>query len=126
MSSTAITGTASRKTEPHQKNASRIPPRTGPTALPAENAPIQTPTAIDLSLGSWNMWKISDNVDGARVAPAIPSAARLRMSISGVVEKAASSDVAPKAAAPASSSLRLPIRSPSAPIVTRQPATKKP
>ena len=34
-----------RKTEPHQKNSRAIPPSTGPTALPAEKAPIQTPIA---------------------------------------------------------------------------------
>ncbi len=34
------------------------------------------------------MWKISDSVEGASVAPAIPSSARLAISISGVVEKA--------------------------------------
>jgi hypothetical protein len=72
------------------------------------------------------MWKISDSVEGARVAPAIPSAARLTMSISGVVEKAHSSDVTPNAAAPMSSSRRRPIRSPRLPIVISAPATKKP
>jgi hypothetical protein len=43
-------------------------------ALPAENAPIHTPIAIVRSRGSWNMWKISDSVEGARVAPAMPRA----------------------------------------------------
>ena len=45
-SSSAITGTANRKTEPHQKCSSSSPPATGPTALPAENPAIHTPTAI--------------------------------------------------------------------------------
>ena len=52
------------------------PPRTGPMALPAEKAPIQTPMAIERCFGSWNMWKISDSVEGASVAPAMPSSAR--------------------------------------------------
>ena len=72
------------------------------------------------------MWKISESVDGATVAPAIPSSARLTISISGVVENAASTDTAPKAAAPISSSRLRPIRSPSVPIVTRAPATMNP
>ena len=121
-----MTGRASRNTEPHQNASSISPPSTGPTALPAENAPIHTPTATERSRGSRNMWKISDSVDGARVAPASPSSARLTMSISALVENAASSDVAPNAAAPRNSSRRRPIRSPSVPMVTRAPATMKP
>jgi hypothetical protein len=72
------------------------------------------------------MLKISDSVDGASVAPAIPRRARLAISISGLVEKAARSDRTPNAAAPTRSSLRRPIRSPNVPIVTRKPATMKP
>ena len=79
-----------RNTEPHQKCSSRTPPTIGPMALPAENAEIQTATARERWPGSWNMLKMSDRVDGARVAPAMPRAARLAMSISGVVENAAS------------------------------------
>ncbi len=71
-SSSAITGRASRKTEPHQKFSSRIPPSTGPIALPAENAEIQIPMATPRCLGSWNMVKMSDSVDGASVAPGDP------------------------------------------------------
>ena len=56
---------------------------------PAENAPIQNPMAIERCLGSWNMWKISDRVDGARVAPAIPSRARAAIRDSAVGENAA-------------------------------------
>ena len=121
-----MTGTASRNTEPHQKFSSRIPPTTGPIALPAEKAEIQTAIATERCRWSLNMLKISARVDGARVAPAIPSSARLTMSISGDVEKAASSESRPNAAAPMRSSLRRPIRSPSVPIVIRKPATMKP
>ena len=77
-------------------------------------------------LGSWNMWKISDSVDGASVAPAMPSRARLTISISALVENAASTETTPKAAAPISSSRRRPIRSPRVPMVTSEPATMKP
>ena len=121
-----MTGRASRNTEPHQKYSSITPPSTGPTALPAENAPIQTPIAIERCFGSWNMWKMSDSVDGASVAPAMPSSARLTMSISALTEKAATTDMTPKAAAPIISSLRRPIRSPSVPMVTSAPATRNP
>ena len=43
-----------------------------------------------------------------------------------MVEKAASTDTAPNAAAPTNSSRRRPIRSPSVPIVTSAPATMNP
>ena len=68
-----MTGSASRNTEPHQKYSSIRPPSTGPSALPAEKAEIQTLTAIARWRGSWNIEKISESVDGASVAPAMPS-----------------------------------------------------
>ena len=72
------------------------------------------------------MWKISDSVEGAIVAPATPSSSRAAISISALVANAAISDTAPNAAAPTISSRRRPMRSPSVPIVTRVPATVKP
>ena len=102
------------------------PPSTGPIADPAEKLPIQKPMATDRCLGSWNMWKISDSVDGARVAPATPSRARLTIRDSALGEKAASSDTSPKAVAPIIRSRRRPIRSPRVPMVISDPATKNP
>ena len=87
---------------------------------------IQTPIATVRCRGSWNMLRISESVDGARVAPATPSSARVAISISALVENAASTDATPKAAAPISSSRRRPIRSPSVPIVISEPATMNP
>ena len=72
------------------------------------------------------MAKIRDSVPGASVAPATPCSARAPISISALVENAASSEMAPNAAAPIISSRRRPIRSPSVPIVIRQPATMNP
>jgi hypothetical protein len=95
-------------------------------AAPAEKLAIQTPIATVRSFGSRNMLRISESVDGASVAAAIPSSARATISISALVEKAAKTEAAPNAAAPISSSLRRPIRSPSVPIVIRLPATRKP
>jgi hypothetical protein len=46
-SSSAITGTASKNTEPHQKRSSSTPPNTGPIAPPAEKLVIQIPIATD-------------------------------------------------------------------------------
>ena len=72
------------------------------------------------------MLRISDSVDGAMVAPATPSSARVAISIAALVEKAASTEATPNAAAPISSRRRRPIRSPSVPIVISDPATMNP
>ena len=72
------------------------------------------------------MFRISESVEGAIVAPAIPSSALEAISISALVENAQSSDARPNATAPISNSRRRPIRSPSVPMVMRQPATMKP
>ena len=50
-SSRAITGRASRNTEPHQNRSSSTPPATGPIAPPAENAAIHTPDGLGALLG---------------------------------------------------------------------------
>jgi hypothetical protein len=70
--------------------------------------------------------RISDRVEGARVAPATPSTARAAISIPGLAEKAASTEATPNAAAPASRSRRRPIRSPRAPMVISDPASVNP
>src|SRR3989338_7067900 len=98
----------------------------GPIAAPAEKAEIQRPIALDLSLGSLNMLKIKDSVDGPRVAPPIPRRARETISISGVFENAAIIENKPKTEDPSIKSFLLPILSPRVPIVTRNPATIKP
>jgi hypothetical protein len=72
------------------------------------------------------MWKMSDRVDGARVAPATPSRARATIRVSAVGAKAASTETTPNAAAPMSRSRRRPMRSPRVPMVMREPATMNP
>ena len=121
-----MTGTPIRNAEPHQKWLSRNPPSSGPRAPPTAKQVIQTLMATVRCAASWNMLRISDSVEGISVAPAIPSSARVATSISALVENAASTEATPKAAAPISSSLRRPIRSPSVPMVISRPATRKP
>ena len=125
-SSSVITGTASRNTEPHQNHSSSTPPTSGPTAPPAEKLVIHTATATVRCRGSRNMLRISDRVDGATVAPASPSRARAAISIPALVDQAASTEVAPNAAAPIKSSRRRPMRSPRVPMVTSDPAATNP
>jgi hypothetical protein len=72
------------------------------------------------------MLRIKERVDGARVAPATPSSARVAISILALVEKAAMTEATPNPAAPIIRRRRRPIRSPSVPMVIRDPATRKP
>ena len=122
----AITGRLIRKTEPQKKRSRSRPPRIGPKAAPAEKAEAQTATAIIRCRWSGKRWRISESVEGIRVAPATPSRARARISISAETLKAATAEAAPKAAEPIISRRRRPIRSPSEPMVTRRPAIMNP
>lgn len=72
------------------------------------------------------MFLISDNVDGASVAPDTPKRALATISISALVENAASADVAANVTAPIIKRRLLPILSPRLPIVINEPATKNP
>ncbi len=72
------------------------------------------------------MLRMSESVEGANVAAAMPSTARARISISAVVAKAANTDAMPNAPAPIINSRRRPMRSPSVPIVMRKPASRNP
>ncbi len=119
-------GMLSRNTEPHQKCAKSAPPTSGPIALPASRLVIHAEIAIVRCCASRNMLRINDRVDGIRVAPAMPSSARAAISISGVVENAASPEATAKPVAPTSSSRLRPMRSPSVPIVSRNPAIRNP
>ncbi len=125
-SKTAITGTASRNTAPHQKTCSSAPPTSGPIAPPRGRLVDQTAMATVRCLSSRNMLLISERVDGISVAPANPSTARAPISMSALTEYAATSDAVLKPTAPSISSRRRPMRSPRVPMVTRKPARMNP
>jgi hypothetical protein len=116
----------SRNTEPHQKCTSNTPPTSGPIAVPVIKLVIQAEIATVRCCASRNMLRINERVDGISVAPAMPSSARAAISISGVEENAANPEARAKAAAPTSNSRRRPIRSPSVPIVSRNPGDQEP
>ena len=101
-----------------------MPATSGASTPPSAKLAVQTPIAVVRWRGSGNMTRIRASVEGMSVAPATPRSARAAISISGLVENAASSEAAPNAAAPISSSRRRPTRSPSAPIVISEPATR--
>ena len=125
-SSSNITGTPARNTAPHQNHSINTPPTTGPMIAPTEKLVIQMEIAKVRCLSSRNIDVISESVEGASVAPAIPRAARAMISCVGVCAKAATTDITPNAAAPISRIRRRPNRSPRAPITIRKPATMNP
>ncbi|EPD91609.1 hypothetical protein HMPREF1486_04568 [Streptomyces sp. HPH0547] len=98
----------------------------GPTTAPPAKPAVQMPTAVALCRSSRNTFRIRERVEGASVAPAIPMRARVAMSVSGPVERAARAEARPDAAAPASSTRRRPNRPPTVPIVTSRPASRNP
>ncbi len=117
-------GTATRNTEPHQKRSSNHPPTTGPIAVPPETQAMIVPMATARCCRSRNIVAVSESVDGMSVAPAIPISALVRINISAFGAYAASTEIAPYAAAPISWSLRRPMRSPHAPTVINEPASR--
>jgi hypothetical protein len=104
----------------------RAPPTTGPIAPPKEKLDTQTLTANVFSLSSRNMLLMRERVDGAIVAPAIPSSARAKMSICAVRENAARRETTANVAEPIKRSFRRPMRSPSVPIIRSAPAARNP
>src|SRR4029453_4362942 len=96
ISSSAITGTLIRNTDPHQKYWSIAPPNSGPIAPPREKLMIQMLIAVVRSRGWGNMFRISDRVAGATVAPARPRSARVMISIAALLENAARTEATPK------------------------------
>jgi hypothetical protein len=121
-----MTGTAIRKTDPHQKDPSSRPPITGPSTIPAISDVPHTPMAAPICFGSRNIPRSSARTDGTSVAPAIPSSARAPISMPGETEYAARTEAARNSTAPPSSTVRRPIRSPRPPAVMRNPAMRNP
>ncbi len=118
-----MAGRLTRKTEPHQKNSTRTPLITEPSAIPAVITPDHMPIAFARWPGSVNMVRSRAIVDGISVAPPMPRSARAAIRVSALFAYAATSEAVPKAAAPVSRSLRWPTRSPSEPIVISSPAS---
>ncbi len=108
ISSGSSTGTATRKTDPHQKCSSSTPPTSGPSADPPEKPDAQIAIARRRCFRSVKIERRSDSVDGMSIAPKKPRAARAAMSCEASVAKAARAETTPKPAAPIMSSRRRP------------------
>ena len=100
-------------------------PRTGATATTlAKASGISRPTAFRL-LYSLERTGLVDRVDNKyTLGWELARLGRYADPYAGLVAKAASSEASPNPAAPISRRRRRPTRSPSAPIVIRQPATR--
>ena len=119
-------GTPTRKTEPHQKCSSRAPPTSGPMAAPTAKLAPQTPIALvrSASIFEHRAEQRQGGRDQRRAGDAEERAGGDQHP--ALVEKAASAEAGPNAAAPINSSLRRPIRSPRPPTGMSAPASMKP
>ena len=59
-----MTGTLTRKIDPHQKCRKSAPPATGPGAIASPDTPAQTPIAMARSWRSRKTWGTVARVDG--------------------------------------------------------------
>src|SRR5947209_11153820 len=114
------TGTLTRKTDPHQKWSRRIPPTTGPKAIPSPDTPAHTPMARPRSSAGNTLVRI-DSVDGMISAPPTPIRARVAVRRLAVPAKAEATEPAPKITRPHASAERRPNRSDRLPVVSRRP-----
>ena len=117
----AITGTLTRKAEPHQNSSSRKPDTMGPSAPPAPAKPTHTAIARERSSGG-KMAVISDRVAGMTNAAPAPCTARPAMTTPTEPASPLMSEPTPKMPSPTSSAPFRPNRSPSTPAVSSSPA----
>jgi hypothetical protein len=68
----AMSGRLMKKIELQWKCSSRNPPRIGPSAAPPENIAAQVAMAMRRSFSWSKMLRMSDRVEGMRVAPKMP------------------------------------------------------
>ena len=120
-----MTGTLMRKTLPHQKCSRRIPPTSGPRAVPPEVPADQMAMAVVRWREPGKILRIRESVEGIMVAPLTPSRARAAMSAAALGAKAASMLDAPNPTVPMSRRRRRPILSATLPMVTSNPARVK-
>lgn len=125
ISTSAMIGTLTRNTAPHQKCCSSAPPNSGPAAAPAAPIALHTPMAKLRSVSSVNVERIRASVEGMSVAPATPSRARATISISAVAEYAAKMEITANSDPPTRSRNLRPKRSPRFPMVMSRPARTK-
>ena len=121
-SATHTMGTFTRKIDPHQKCASRMPPMIGPRPMPMPLTPAQIPMARPRSLGLVKMLVMIDRVAGMMNAAPIPMNARDTTSCVTPSESAALVDANANSTSPIINAPLRPKRSPRLPAVRSRPA----
>jgi hypothetical protein len=99
MIPTIVSGTLTRKTDPHQNLSSRSPPRIGPSATPTPENAAWIEIAVPRSSGG----KITARIEsaGAKRRPApVPMTPRITISCRGEWASAPNSDPIPKTPKP--------------------------
>ena len=119
---TAMTGTFTMNTEPHQKWRSSSPPDTGPSATASPDVAAQTAIATVRCFGSVNTLTRMARVAGTISAPPTPIAARQAISSLGPLANAAIADVPAKTTMPIWRRPLRPTRSPRLPAAISRPA----
>ncbi len=122
MIPSAAMGTLTRNTEPHQKCASRNPPRIGPRATPIPVVPDQMPMARTRSRSAVKTLARIESVQGISAAAPTPMVARATVKTSGVGDHAANAEPPPKTTRPPINTHFRPARSPKAPSDRSRPA----
>ena len=123
MTNTITIGTLIKNTYRQLATSSKMPPRSGPIALPLEKAADHSASARRLSERFWKMWRIMPSVDGMRVAPPSPWRERPTISMSGDVLKPDKTEAAPKRAEPHIKRRSRPKLSPNLPITMSRHAS---
>ena len=120
-SSTRPMGTLSQKIQCHEMPSTMAPPTRGPRATASPPTAPQAPSATPRrSAGTAALSRV--RVRGTTMAPPAPWRARAMMSVSMLVDIAASAEAAVKMARPMTNSRRRPKRSPSAAPVSSSTA----
>ena len=115
-------GTLTKKIHSQPMPEVMMPPTSGPIATAAPVTAPKTPKAVPRSR-PWKAWAIRASEVANIIAPPIPCTARARFSISGVVERPQTAEEAVKTTRPATNTRRRPIRSATAPAVSRKAAS---
>ena len=125
-SATAMIGTLTKNTEPHEKCSSRNPLATGPTAAPPPEMPAQMAIALPRSCGGKTLVRI-DSVAGMTNAAPRPMTARPTMiAVGAVAERRRTASRTGTPTRPACSAPLRPKRSPMVPAVSSRPAKTRP
>jgi hypothetical protein len=121
----AITGTLTRKTEPHQKCSSSQPPVTGPMAMAMPAVADQMAMAWARSFGTVKTLVMIERVAGMTRAAPTPIRARVAISWPALPANALAVEAPAMMRRPRARAPRLPKRSPRAPMVSSRPANTR-